>query len=69
MDANQIEFLLGEYLSGKADQSARNRIEAWLLEHKNIPTFHSLLLRYETDHPVFQADTDHALALCKARLT
>ncbi|MEO6621279.1 MAG: hypothetical protein ABIN80_21630 [Dyadobacter sp.] len=68
MNKTQIELSLATYMFGKADQQTKEIIEGWISKERNLPAFYDMLLRFESEHPVFESNAERALLLCKARL-
>lgn len=68
IDKMQIESSLAAYFFGKADRQTREMIEGWIGQERNLTTFYEMLLRFESEYPVFESNVENALVLCKARL-
>ncbi|WAC13491.1 hypothetical protein [Dyadobacter pollutisoli] len=68
MDKAQIESSLAVYMVGKADRQTQEMIEGWISQQRNLPAFYDMLLRFESEQPVFESNAERAMVLCRTRL-
>jgi hypothetical protein len=68
INKTQIESSMAVYILGKADRKTQEMIEGWIRQERNLPAFYDMLLRFESEHTVFESNTERALVLCRARL-
>jgi hypothetical protein len=68
LNKTQIESSLAAYMLGKADRQTKEMIEGWIGQEQNLPAFYDMLLRFESEYPVFESNAERALVLCRARL-
>ncbi|GGM96565.1 anti-sigma factor [Dyadobacter beijingensis] len=62
MKESVIRALLFDFFEGKTTSIQRKMIEEWLAEPQNEELYYRYLDQWESEHPQFAPDADHALA-------